>query len=71
MHAAVVDGRNISHQLAQRPSDGAVNEAQQQIAYADVVLLNKVAPMHQDEVYTIIWPALAMRMHEPVLQACD
>lgn len=38
----VVDARNISNQLAGRPGSGHVNEAQQQLAYADVVLLNKV-----------------------------
>ena len=38
----VVDARNIQRQLALHPSEGTVNEAQQQIAYADVVLLNKV-----------------------------
>ena len=44
----VVDARNIQRQLALHPSEGAVNEAQQQIAYADVVLLNKVerSPLH-------------------------
>jgi len=38
----VVDAHNIRRQLeAERPA-GVVNEAQQQIAYADVVLVNKV-----------------------------
>ena len=37
----VVDARNIISQLAGHPGTGSVNEAQQQIAYADVVLLNK------------------------------
>ncbi len=40
----VVDARNITSQLSAARSSGAVNEAQQQIAYADVVLLNKVHP---------------------------
>ena len=39
----VVDARNLRRQLADQPSSGSVNEAQQQIAYADVVLLNKVS----------------------------
>lgn len=39
----VVDARHISSQLAAVRSSGAVNEAQQQIAYADVVLLNKAS----------------------------
>ncbi len=38
----VVDARNIRGQLAESRPDGAINEAQQQIAYADVILLNKV-----------------------------
>lgn len=38
----VVDARHIRRQLADARPDGAVNEAQQQVAFADVVLLNKV-----------------------------
>ena len=38
----VVDARNIRRQLTEKRPEGAVNEAQQQIAYADVILLNKV-----------------------------
>ena len=38
----VVDAKNIQRQLQQSGADGAVNEAQKQIAYADSVLLNKV-----------------------------
>ena len=40
----VVDAHNIQRQLRASDADGDVasNEAQQQIAYADVVLLNKV-----------------------------
>uniref|UniRef100_A0A7S0YEL4 CobW C-terminal domain-containing protein n=1 Tax=Polytomella parva TaxID=51329 RepID=A0A7S0YEL4_9CHLO len=38
----VVDALNISRQLNEPRSDMAINEAQLQIAYADVVLLNKV-----------------------------
>ena len=38
----VVDARNIQRQLADARPDGSVNEAQQQVAFADVVLLNKV-----------------------------
>lgn len=40
----VVDAKNIQRQLGEAPAEGAgaVNEAQQQLAFADVVLLNKV-----------------------------
>lgn len=38
----VVDALHISRQLSEVRQDGAVNEAQLQIAYADLVLLNKV-----------------------------
>lgn len=38
----VVDGININRQLREPRTDGAVNEAQVQVAYADLVLLNKV-----------------------------
>jgi G3E family GTPase len=40
---AVVDACHISRQLAEGRSGGGVNEAQLQIAYADLVLLNKVS----------------------------
>lgn len=38
---AVVDSVHIARQLAERRPEDAINEAQLQIAYADVVLLNK------------------------------
>eukprot|EP00878_Enallax_costatus_P030930 GHUV01033745.1.p1 GENE.GHUV01033745.1~~GHUV01033745.1.p1 ORF type:complete len:209 (+),score=29.59 GHUV01033745.1:656-1282(+) len=38
----VVDGRNIGRQLAEQRAGGAANEAQLQVALADVILLNKV-----------------------------
>lgn len=38
----VVDARNLKQQLADTRENGAVNEAYLQIAFADVVLLNKV-----------------------------
>jgi hypothetical protein len=38
----VVDAINIDRQLHDTRSEGAVNEAQVQIAYADLILLNKV-----------------------------
>ncbi|KAK9839865.1 hypothetical protein WJX81_007319 [Elliptochloris bilobata] len=39
---AVADARNLARQLAEPREAGAVNEAARQLAYADVVLLNKV-----------------------------
>lgn len=39
----VVDAHNLQWQLAQPSNSSDANEAQQQIAYADVVLLNKVS----------------------------
>jgi G3E family GTPase len=39
---AVADGRNVSRQLAETRPGGAANEAQLQVALADVILLNKV-----------------------------
>lgn len=38
----VADARNLGRQLAAPREPGAVNEAARQLAYADVVLLNKV-----------------------------
>ncbi|CAD7701679.1 unnamed protein product [Ostreobium quekettii] len=45
----VVDAKHIRRQLQARPESGTVNEAQQQIAYADVVILNKVDLVTQEE----------------------
>ena len=41
----VVDASRIDRQLATAPLVSAANEAEQQIAHADVVLLNKVRPV--------------------------
>ncbi len=38
----VVDASRIARQLAALPAASAANEAEQQIAHADLVLLNKV-----------------------------
>uniref|UniRef100_A0A7S3QRB0 CobW C-terminal domain-containing protein n=1 Tax=Dunaliella tertiolecta TaxID=3047 RepID=A0A7S3QRB0_DUNTE len=38
----VVDGININRQLRESRAEGAVNEAQVQVAYADLVLMNKM-----------------------------
>jgi len=46
----VVDGKNIHKQLSQKKTAGAVNEAVQQIAFADRVLLNKVDLLKPDEI---------------------
>ena len=39
---AQVDAVNIERQVSGQRESGTINEAQAQIAYADVVLLNKV-----------------------------
>lgn len=39
----MVDAINIDRQLHDPRPDGAVNEAQVQVAYADLILLNKVS----------------------------
>lgn len=44
---AVVDALNISRQLHEPRAEGTVNEAQLQIAYADLVLLNKARKREQ------------------------
>jgi G3E family GTPase len=38
----VVDAINIDRQLNDKREDGVANEAQVQVAYADIILLNKV-----------------------------
>jgi G3E family GTPase len=40
----VVDAANVARQLSEARAGGAPNEAQLQVALADVVLLNKVWP---------------------------
>eukprot|EP00887_Chlorella_sp_A99_P001389 scaffold8.g1389.t1 len=45
----VVDARLIRRQLAEPRPEGAVNEAQQQVAFADVVLLNKTDLVGSEE----------------------
>lgn len=37
----LVDAKNILTQLARTPEEGAVNEAVQQLAFADTVVINK------------------------------
>ncbi len=43
----VVDALRVDRQLAAAPAVSAANEAEQQIAHADVVLLNKVRKARQ------------------------
>ena len=38
----VVDSKNVLRHLKEERLDGSVNEAQQQVAFADIVLLNKI-----------------------------
>lgn len=45
----VVDALNVSRQLHEPRAEGTVNEAQLQIAYADLVLLNKVVSAGKEE----------------------
>lgn len=46
----ICDASNILHQLTEEREEGAVNEAQDQIAYADIILCNKakLAPSSKD-----------------------
>lgn len=46
----VADALNISRQLREPVADGAVNQVQLQIAYADVVLLNKMDLVQEEAV---------------------
>ncbi|BDA44245.1 probable COBW domain-containing protein 1 [Coccomyxa sp. Obi] len=45
----VVDAHNLGKQLSEHRPAGAINEAERQIAYADVILLNKVDLIHTSE----------------------
>ncbi|CAL8470217.1 g9759 [Coccomyxa elongata] len=45
----VVDAHNLRKQLHERRPAGAINEAERQIAYADVILLNKVDLVHSSD----------------------
>ena len=46
---AVVDASRLLSQLSARRAKGSVNEAARQLAYADVVLVNKVDTLKEDE----------------------
>jgi G3E family GTPase len=46
----VVDAANVARQLADARAGGAPNEAQLQVAMADVVLVNKVGGWARDDV---------------------
>ena len=41
----ICDASNILRQLTEEREEGAVNEAQDQIAYADIILCNKAGPL--------------------------
>lgn len=56
----VVDARHIERQLGDARADGGVNEAQQQVAFADVVLLNKVRGVGGWEGGRVCWLAVCM-----------
>ena len=46
----ICDASNIVRQLTEEREEGAVNEAQEQIAYADIILCNKVTHSSPREV---------------------
>ncbi|WIA11250.1 hypothetical protein OEZ85_011377 [Tetradesmus obliquus] len=46
---AVVDGRNVARQLGEARPGGAANEAQLQVALADVILLNKMDLLSEEQ----------------------
>mmetsp|Transcript_16881 Transcript_16881/g.40239 ORF Transcript_16881/g.40239 Transcript_16881/m.40239 type:complete len:482 (-) Transcript_16881:583-2028(-) len=49
----VVDAHNIGRQMKESRPCGSVNEAQQQIAYADVVVINKVDLVGEGELFSL------------------
>ncbi|GMH32676.1 hypothetical protein BSKO_00510 [Bryopsis sp. KO-2023] len=64
----VVDSRNIRAQLSDVRPEGETNEAQQQIAYADVVLLNKVDLVTEKEIGDIKTTLFSINSEVEVLQ---
>eukprot|EP00775_Hariotina_reticulata_P011178 gene11178-11328_t len=49
----VVDGRNIIRQLSETRPPSTANEAQLQVALADIILLNKAGAVAGDDVYVL------------------
>lgn len=47
----ICDASNILRQLTEERERGAINEAQEQIAYADIILCNKVQALITDSSY--------------------
>ncbi|EFN58776.1 hypothetical protein CHLNCDRAFT_29783 [Chlorella variabilis] len=69
----VVDGRHVERQLgAPRPA-GAINEAQQQVAFADVVLLNKVDLAGEEQLARVEGTIRGMNAEAAILrcQRCE
>ena len=63
----VVDAHNLRRQLTETRPLGAVNEAEQQIAYADVILLNKV-PVENTLLQCCLSAICYVQEHEWTLQ---
>lgn len=66
LHVQVADARHLPRQLAAAPtaaaddanSSSSANEAQQQIAYSDVVLLNKVRAQPSSHTHDGAWSTI-------------
>jgi G3E family GTPase len=63
----VVDAKNILRHLREVRPAGAVNEAQQQVAFADVVLLNKTDLVNQNTLREVEGEIAAINAEAPVL----
>ena len=61
----VVDACHIARQLDEPREEGAINEAQEQVAYADVILLNKVLQLSSDP-----FRRLQNKRHSVLFMAC-
>ena len=61
----VVDAVNLRRQLIDVRPSGAVNEAERQIAYADVILLNKVSCRPFGVQTVVASVAMLRKLHMP------
>lgn len=64
----VVDARNIKRHLYEERPGGGVNEAQQQVAFADVVLLNKIDLVSEEEAEAVEAELAAVNAEAAVLR---
>lgn len=65
----LVDAKNILTQLAREPEEGAVNEAVQQLAFADTVIVNKTDLVNETQLKTVLEKVNSVNAFARVVQS--